>query len=70
MIWVSISFLMVALFLQIMPTVILHSSPKLDGEAFYAAVSFSEKTKTFKYISWSIFIILLLIYMTDCINNV
>lgn len=61
---------MIAFFLEIMPLVILHSGPNLDAKAFYAAVLFSEKTKTFKYISWSVFLILLLIYTIDCINDV
>lgn len=65
MIWASIIFLMIAFFLEIMPFVILHSGPKLDGESFYAATAFSIKTKECRLISWALFVILLIIYFVQ-----
>ena len=62
LLWVSILFLLIAFFCEIMPFVILYSGPKLDGESFYAAASFSSKTKELKIVSWAIFIILLIAY--------
>ena len=62
LLWISIIFLMIAFFFEIMPLVIAYSGPKLDGESVYAAVAFAEKTKETKFISWALFVILLIVY--------
>ena len=62
LLWVSIIFLLIAFFLEIMPLVILYSGPQLDAKALYTATAFSVKTKEAKWASWAIFIILLIAY--------
>ena len=49
LLWISIIFLMIAFFFEIMPLVIAYSGPQLDGKAFYAAAAFAEKTKETKF---------------------